>query len=207
MELLKPSYPKWAIDETSAEKLMNDDQVTGDKICFEMASIEKLMNDDQVTEHEIYFEMLNKGRIFHDIIDIRITCNMLASLLECYSSANQNSPLFSFYLPPLSWPPPPTSSHHQHLHFSPSSRTDSLSYSPPRELFQIIVDFGRALNSNGIFAKCATFSTLVQLVYGSENIKDFEIECLKKELGHVSKQQENLERECSQLKKERNKKD
>ncbi|XP_022736632.1 uncharacterized protein LOC111289660 isoform X2 [Durio zibethinus] len=116
--------------------------------------------------------------------------------LSC-SSVNQNNPPSSSYLPPLlppPPPPPPPSSHHQHLHFAPPSRTDSLSYSPPRELSQRTADFGGALNSNGVFPKCATPSTPVRLVRGSGNAKDLEIERLK-------------EQECSQLKKERNKED
>ncbi|XP_022736635.1 uncharacterized protein LOC111289660 isoform X5 [Durio zibethinus] len=129
--------------------------------------------------------------------------------LSC-SSVNQNNPPSSSYLPPLlppPPPPPPPSSHHQHLHFAPPSRTDSLSYSPPRELSQRTADFGGALNSNGVFPKCATPSTPVRLVRGSGNAKDLEIERLKKELGRVSKQLADLEQECSQLKKERNKED
>ncbi|XWS62232.1 hypothetical protein CRYUN_Cryun07bG0192700 [Craigia yunnanensis] len=122
------------------------------------------------------------------------------------SSIIQNNPPSSSYFPPLP-PPPPPPSHHQSLHYSPPSRTDSVSYSPPRELSQRTADFSGAFNSNGVVAKCATPSTPVRCVRGSDNAKDLEIERLKKELGRVSKQLADLDRECSVLKKERNKDD
>ncbi|XWS38814.1 hypothetical protein CRYUN_Cryun19dG0162700 [Craigia yunnanensis] len=127
--------------------------------------------------------------------------------LSC-SSINQNNPPSSSYLPPLPPPPPPPPpSHHQPLYFPPPYRTDSLSYSPPRELSLRTADFGGAFNSNDIVAKCATPSTPVRCIRGSDNAKELEIERLKKELGHVSKQLADLEHECSELKKARNKED
>ena len=91
----------------------------------------------------------------------------------------QNNPPSSSYLPPPLPQPPPPPSHHQSLHFYPPSRTDSLSYSPPRELSQRTADFSGALNSNGVVAKCATPSTSVRCIRGSDNAKDLEIERLK----------------------------
>ncbi|XP_039001361.1 protein SENSITIVE TO UV 2-like [Hibiscus syriacus] len=98
--------------------------------------------------------------------------------------------------------------HRQPLNFlSPPSRTDSISYSPPRELSQIPIDLGDASNSSGFIAKCATHSTPVRRDGSSANAEDLEIELLKKELGRVSRQLADLEHECSELKKERNKED
>ncbi|GMJ06015.1 SENSITIVE TO UV 2 [Hibiscus trionum] len=126
--------------------------------------------------------------------------------LSC-SYVNQNNRTSSSpsYLPPE---PPLSSSHNQHLHFPPPpSRTDSISYSPPRELSQRPTDLDDASNSADFIAKCATPSTPVRRGGGSSNVKDLEIELLKKELGRVSKQLADLEQECSELKKERNKED
>ncbi|GMJ00224.1 SENSITIVE TO UV 2 [Hibiscus trionum] len=119
--------------------------------------------------------------------------------LSC-SYVNQNNRTSSSSLPP------PSSSHQQPLHFPPPpSRTDSISYSPPRELSQRPTDLGGASNSTGFIAKCATPSTPVRRGGSSANAKDIEIELLKKELGRVSKQLADLEHECSELKKERSK--
>ncbi|KAL4385822.1 hypothetical protein GQ457_15G008060 [Hibiscus cannabinus] len=122
--------------------------------------------------------------------------------LSC-SYVNHNNPTSSSLPPPS---PPPSSSHHQPLHFPPPpSRTDSISYSPPRELSQRPTDLGGASNSSGFTAKCATPSTPVRRSGSSAKAKDLEIELLKKELGRVSKQLADLEHECSELKKERSK--
>ncbi|KAK8537852.1 hypothetical protein V6N12_043998 [Hibiscus sabdariffa] len=120
--------------------------------------------------------------------------------LSC-SYVNQNNPTSSS-LPP----PSPSPSHQQPLHFPPlPSRTDSISYSPPRELSQRPTDLGGASNSSAFTAKCATPSTPVRRSASSAKAKDLEIELLKKELGRVSKQLADLEHECSKLKKERSK--
>ncbi|GMY29640.1 protein SENSITIVE TO UV 2 isoform X2 [Fagus crenata] len=68
-----------------------------------------------------------------------------------------------------------------------ATNTISISYSPPRHTSQRTDPF--TLFSNGI-AK-----------------SDLEIDRLKRELGHVSKQLTDLERECLQLRKERDKKE
>lgn len=91
------------------------------------------------------------------------------------SSVTENNPPSSYYLPPQ----PPAPSHHQPLHFPPPSRTDSFSYSPPRELSQRTSDFSGAFNSNGVVAKSVSPSTPVRRVRGSKNAKDLEIERLK----------------------------
>ncbi|KAH1074873.1 hypothetical protein J1N35_027201 [Gossypium stocksii] len=120
------------------------------------------------------------------------------------SQVNQNNPTSSSsYLPSLPSPPPP-SSHPQPIHVAPPP---SISYSPPRELSQRPTDLGGASNSSGVIAKCATPTTPARRGGSSSKAKDLEIELLKKELGRVSKQLADLEHECSELKKERNKED
>ncbi|KAE8693195.1 putative Nbs-lrr resistance protein [Hibiscus syriacus] len=126
--------------------------------------------------------------------------------LSCsYVNQDNRTPSSSFL--PLE-PPPSSSSRNQPLHFPPPpSRTDPISYSPPRELSQRPTELVGASNSSGFVAKCATPSTTARRDGGSANTKDLEIELLKKELGRVSKQLADLEHECSELKKERNKED
>ncbi|KAG8476013.1 hypothetical protein CXB51_032835 [Gossypium anomalum] len=120
------------------------------------------------------------------------------------SQVNQNNPTSSSsYLPSLPSQPPP-SSHPQPIHVTPPP---SISYSPPRELSQRPTDLGGASNSSGVIAKCATPTTPARRGGSSSKSKDLEIELLKKELGRVSKQLADLEHECSELKKERNKED
>ncbi|KAK8266307.1 hypothetical protein V6Z12_D12G237200 [Gossypium hirsutum] len=120
------------------------------------------------------------------------------------SQVNQNNPTSSSsYLPSLPSQPPP-SSHPQPIHITPPP---SISYSPPRELSQRPTDLGGASNSSGVIAKCAAPTTPARRGGSSSKGKDLEIELLKKELGRVSKQLADLEHECSELKKERNKED
>ncbi|KAK5777396.1 hypothetical protein PVK06_045363 [Gossypium arboreum] len=120
------------------------------------------------------------------------------------SQVNQNNPTSSSsYLPYLP-SQPPLSSHPQPIHVTPPP---SISYSPPRELSQRPTDLGGASNSSDVIAKCATPTTPARRGGRSSKAKDLEIELLKKELGRVSKQLADLEHECSELKKERNKED
>ncbi|XWS49317.1 hypothetical protein CRYUN_Cryun13aG0153300 [Craigia yunnanensis] len=55
--------------------------------------------------------------------------------------------------------------------------------------------------------RASTHAQQVRCIRGSDNAKDLEIERLKKELGCVSKQLADLDHECAELKKERNKED
>ncbi|XP_037497589.1 protein SENSITIVE TO UV 2 [Jatropha curcas] len=72
-----------------------------------------------------------------------------------------------------------------------------LSYSPPRQLSHRPVTFDDS--------KVDLFSSGISLP--QDDAKDREIDRLKRELGHVSKQLLDLERECFELRNERNKKE
>ncbi|GLT80614.1 hypothetical protein SLA2020_520450 [Shorea laevis] len=129
-------------------------------------------------------------------------------LSSCTQNANQIQTQ-NHHPPPSSSNSPPPQQHHQLLLPAPPP-TDSLRYSPPRELSQRTADFGSALTErsvNGVFAQCPAPSTPTRRARASDRAKDLEIDRLKKELGHVSKQLIELEHECLELKKERNKED
>ncbi|GLU05357.1 hypothetical protein SLE2022_224590 [Rubroshorea leprosula] len=129
-------------------------------------------------------------------------------LSSCTQNANQIQTQ-NHHHPPSSSNSPPPQQHHQLLFPAPPP-TDSLRYSPPRELSQRTADFGTALTErpvNGVFAQCPAPSTPTRRARASDRAKDLEIDRLKKELGRVSKQLIELEHECLELKKERNKED
>lgn len=80
-------------------------------------------------------------------------------------------------------------------------RNDIMSYSPPRELSQTTAAYSMPIldrASNGIGLHSSPLRR-------SDNTKDREIERLKKELGRVSKQLTELEHECFELRKGRDK--
>ncbi|XP_057977766.1 protein SENSITIVE TO UV 2 isoform X2 [Malania oleifera] len=99
--------------------------------------------------------------------------------------------------PPSLLPPPPPPPYVVPSH-------DSISYSPPRELSQRIPNhkpFDHS--SNGIAGAVVTPVPYIR----SGSAKELEIDGLKRELGRVSKQLTNLEQECLELRKERDKKE
>lgn len=110
----------------------------------------------------------------------------------------QPLPYLSSYLQPQPEPPSlPT-------HYGVSH--GNISYSPPRELSQRIKNSGKsvACSSNG--SVCGGHITGSSVVKIAGNGNELEIDRLKRELGRVSKQLTHLEQECSELRKERDKK-
>ncbi|XP_028786027.1 uncharacterized protein LOC114741949 [Neltuma alba] len=120
-------------------------------------------------------------------------------------------------------PPPPTSSFTSHApsqppqsrrhhlqqpphSFAASSSYNDVSYSPPRELSQRSTDFDSFQHSPSRPAKCPSLA-VAPIARRPDKDKDDEIERLKRELGQASKQLALLEKECLELKKQREKKD
>ncbi|PON63346.1 hypothetical protein PanWU01x14_132560 [Parasponia andersonii] len=107
----------------------------------------------------------------------------------------------SFFPPQQCREPPP-----------PPPLRNPTSYSPPRQLSQrtsALDSFPRSSNgAASTAAKCTTSSlSSAPILSRSELDKELEIERLKRELGRVSKQLSDLEQECSELRKKRDKKD
>ncbi|KAL2472180.1 protein dimerization [Abeliophyllum distichum] len=92
--------------------------------------------------------------------------------------------------PPPPLPPPPQ-----------AAAQYEISYSPPRELSQRVHD---ATPKSDHFD---SFIAAPPIPRGAHNRKEQEIDTLKKELGRVSKQLTILEKECSELREERYKKE
>ncbi|XP_059641267.1 protein SENSITIVE TO UV 2 isoform X2 [Cornus florida] len=90
----------------------------------------------------------------------------------------------------------PTQHHHPPPPHSAAPYVD-ISYSPPRELSQRVQD------STKVFDR--SLSGVID--DRSQNVKEAEIDRLKRELGRVSKQLTHLEQECLELRKERDEKE
>ncbi|WCJ29053.1 Protein SENSITIVE TO UV 2 [Euphorbia peplus] len=89
---------------------------------------------------------------------------------------------------------------------TPYSASFCISYSPPRELSQRPLRLDN--NNNRSSSKFdGVSSSLPPIPRPVEDVKDREIQRLKSELGHASEQLLNLERECFELRNERNKKE
>ncbi|GLU05353.1 hypothetical protein SLE2022_224560 [Rubroshorea leprosula] len=100
-------------------------------------------------------------------------------LSSCTQNANQIQTQ-NHHHPPSSSNSPPPQQHHQLLFPAPPP-TDSLRYSPPRELSQRTPDFGTALTErsvNGVFAQCPAPSTPTRRARASDRAKDLEIDRL-----------------------------
>ncbi|XP_010518845.1 PREDICTED: uncharacterized protein LOC104798454 isoform X2 [Tarenaya hassleriana] len=95
---------------------------------------------------------------------------------------------------------PQPSGHRQEI----PSRDHFFCYSPPRVLSQRAADSGDAFLNYSTSAAAARRSSPTSSSRRWDSSKDLEIDRLKKELGRVSKQLLDLERECSQLRKGRN---
>ncbi|XP_065879776.1 protein SENSITIVE TO UV 2 [Euphorbia lathyris] len=80
-----------------------------------------------------------------------------------------------------------------------------ITHSPPRQLSQRPVHLD-SYSFNHLKKPPAVFSSVPPLTRPHDDDKDREIQRLKRELGHVSEQLSNMERECFELRNERNKK-
>ncbi|XP_038724458.1 protein SENSITIVE TO UV 2 isoform X2 [Tripterygium wilfordii] len=128
----------------------------------------------------------------------------LIQVEEIALSANPNTTTSATQaVAPLSSRPPHLPQQHQQIY------NHDFSYSPPRELSQRPPNdssyFDRSIS--GITTEVTSCRSSVQCVPKADRAKDLEIQRLKGELGRVSKQLTELEYECSELRKERKKKD
>ncbi|XP_022155907.1 uncharacterized protein LOC111022902 isoform X2 [Momordica charantia] len=99
-------------------------------------------------------------------------------------------------------PPPP--SQPEPLHFVQAFHDRPISYSPPRELSQRITG---VRSPNGLGECGPSSSMLAPCLPRPDAAKELEICNLKRELGRVSKQLKDLEQECVELRKKRDRKE
>ncbi|KAG7011360.1 hypothetical protein SDJN02_26265, partial [Cucurbita argyrosperma subsp. argyrosperma] len=126
--------------------------------------------------------------------------------LAISSTANNPNPIqcsSSTYCPP----PPPPEPEPQHL--VEVSHDRPISYSPPRELSQRAAGLrSHSIRSPIGLGECGpSSSALAPCLPCPDAAKELEISSLKRELGRVSKQLKNLEQECVELRKKRDKKE
>ncbi|KAL0553084.1 hypothetical protein IC582_006970 [Cucumis melo] len=129
--------------------------------------------------------------------------------LAISSTANNPIPISSSASLPPPPPPPEPEPEPEPLHLVEPLYVRPISYSPPRELSQIATGLrSHAIRFPNGLSECGpSSSSLAPCLHRFDAAKELEICDLKRELGRVSKQLKNLEQECVELRKNRNKKE